>query len=133
VEGIKKAEGVMSMKEVIILGVNGNCIDIAKTIELLAKRGAPMRVIGFLDDNPAMEGRSLAGCPILRQISDVARFPEARFVNGIGSPRCYKRKPDIGGCCIRRKGLCHDEGEYPHQRRLVSKDAVLAPFGIFGS
>jgi sugar O-acyltransferase (sialic acid O-acetyltransferase NeuD family) len=85
----------MSMKEVIIVGVNGNCIDIAEAVEALAVINGNIRVLGFLDDAEASQGTNVAGYPVLGRIGDAARFPQAHFVNGIGSPKSYRIKPDI--------------------------------------
>jgi sugar O-acyltransferase (sialic acid O-acetyltransferase NeuD family) len=82
-------------KEIIIIGCNGNCVDIAEAVEALAARGDAMRMIGFLDDAEAMQGKMIAGYPVLGRICDAARFPQASFVNGIGSPKSYHCKPDI--------------------------------------
>ena len=81
--------------KIIILGVSGNCIEIAETIELLAAQGASMEVWGFLDDHSSAPGGTVAGYPVLGPISDAANFLDARFVNGIGSPRSFRSKPKI--------------------------------------
>ncbi len=75
----------MKATGIIILGTNGNCIDIAETVA----------VLGFLDDAPELQGKSVAGLPVLGKIADAGRFSDAQFVNGIGSPRSYRKKPDI--------------------------------------
>jgi len=80
---------------IIILGVNGNCVDMAEAVELLVRRGELLRVAGFLDDNEEMQGRIVAGYPVLGKLADARKFPEARFINGIGSTRSYSRKPEI--------------------------------------
>jgi sugar O-acyltransferase (sialic acid O-acetyltransferase NeuD family) len=80
---------------IVILGVNGNCIDIAEVVELLAGCGEALKVLGFVDDNPALQGQRVAGYPVLGKIADAPKFADARFVNGIGSTRSFRRKPDI--------------------------------------
>lgn len=85
----------MTPTDIIVLGVNGNCIDIVDTIELLAQRGKPVRVRGFLDDNPALLGTSVAGYPVLGSIAEAVKFEATGFICGIGSPRSYQRKPAI--------------------------------------
>lgn len=70
---------------IIILGTNGNCVDIAETVE----------AAGFLDDAPELQGKTVAGLPVLGRISDAVKFKDAKFVNGIGSPRSYRKKPEI--------------------------------------
>jgi len=83
----------MKLTGIIILGVNGNCIDIAEAVETLAQRGEPLKVAGFLDDTAT--AKEVAGYPVLGRIADAPKFSEAMFVNGIGSPKSYKLKPDI--------------------------------------
>ena len=80
--------------KIIILGVSGNCIEIAETIELLASGGAAMEVMGFLDDNAAL-GEMIADFPVLGLIKDAAAFSEATFVNGIGSPKSFQNKETL--------------------------------------
>lgn len=85
----------MTSREIIIIGCNGNCVDIAETIELLAARGDAVKLVGFLDDAAPAQGTTVAGYPVLGRIADASRFPTASFVNGIGSPKSYRVKPDI--------------------------------------
>lgn len=75
----------MKQTGIIILGTNGNCIDISEFVEAR----------GFLDDAPELQGQTVAGLPVLGKIADAPKFSDAKFVNGIGSPRSYRRKPDI--------------------------------------
>jgi sugar O-acyltransferase (sialic acid O-acetyltransferase NeuD family) len=85
----------MSMEEVIILGVNGNCIDIAEAVEISARPDQPQKVLGFLDDNRSLHGAFVAGYPVLGGLSEAARFANAVFVNGIGSPRSFRSRSEI--------------------------------------
>jgi sugar O-acyltransferase (sialic acid O-acetyltransferase NeuD family) len=85
----------MNQTEIIILGSHGNCIDIAEAIELLAQRGEPLKVAGWLDDNGDAQGKTVAGYPVLGKLADAGKFPGAQFVNGIGSPKSYRNKPAI--------------------------------------
>lgn len=85
----------MNHTAIIILGTNGNCIDVADAIELLAARGKALSVAGFLDDNPEQQGRVVAGHKVLGKLTDAANSPNAQFVNGIGSPKSYKNKSAI--------------------------------------
>jgi len=81
--------------EIIIIGCNGNCVDIAETIERLASHGEKIKLLGFLDDADATQGSSISGYPVLGRIANAALFHNAIFVNGIGSPRSYRCKPEI--------------------------------------
>lgn len=85
----------MTPREIIIIGCNGNCVDIAEAVEALAARGEAVKVTGFLDDADSAQGKVVAGYPVLGRIGDAVKFPHASFVNGIGSPKSYRFKPDI--------------------------------------
>jgi sugar O-acyltransferase (sialic acid O-acetyltransferase NeuD family) len=86
-------------QELIILGTGGNCLDILDAVQAGHARGEGRRyrVLGFLDDDTQVQGRQVAGLPVLGSLADAARYPSACFVNGIGSPQSYLRKPEILG------------------------------------
>ncbi len=109
----------MDSQPVIILGINGNCIDIAEAIE-----AAPgMYVLGYLDDDPKlMKGTLIAGYPVLGRISDALQMSDAKFVCGIGSPKSYRAKPDI----IQQSGLSPDRwATVIHPTAVVSRHAAI--------
>jgi sugar O-acyltransferase (sialic acid O-acetyltransferase NeuD family) len=81
--------------EIVILGIRGMGVDIADAIEAQAREGRPVRVMGFLDDDPGAQGTTVGGYPVLGRLADVNRFPCALFVNGIGSPTSYRNKASI--------------------------------------
>lgn len=108
--------------EIIIIGCNGNCVDIAEAIERLASRGDKIKLLGFLDDADATQGASVSGHPVLGRIANAARFPEARFVNGIGSPRSYRCKPEI----VARLNVSPDRwATIIHPTAVVSRHAQI--------
>jgi sugar O-acyltransferase (sialic acid O-acetyltransferase NeuD family) len=110
----------MDSQPVIILGVNGNCIDIAEAIEA----SAGMHVAGYLDDDPNFNvGSLIAGYPLLGRIRDAAGMTGAKFVCGIGSPKSYRSKSEI----IRQTGLPQDRwAKVIHPQAVVSRHALIA-------
>ena len=76
------------MSDLIILGTCGNCIDILDA-------NTRNKCIGFLDDNERLHGKKIWGLPILGSLKDARQYPDAVFVNGIGSPLNFYRKADI--------------------------------------
>lgn len=82
---------------IIILGTGGNCVDILETICDLNDSGpeCQYRCIGFLDDDPAKSGTSIHDFPVLGPLVDARNYPEAKFINGIGSHRNYRVKSSI--------------------------------------
>jgi NDP-sugar pyrophosphorylase family protein len=86
----------IDMQDIIVLGAGGNCIDICEAVLEISRRGAQpsYRLLGLLDDN-APAGSDVAGYPVLGPLADAPRFRSAHFVNGIGSPQSFPRKPQI--------------------------------------
>lgn len=113
----------MKPTPIIILGVNGNCLDIADMIALLQQRGEPVQALGFLDDADAVQGTTVAGLPVLGKLPDACRFAHAKFVCGIGSPQSYRQKPAI----IAKTGV-------PRERwaTLIHPQAVVSPQARLG-
>jgi sugar O-acyltransferase (sialic acid O-acetyltransferase NeuD family) len=94
------------MRNIVILGTGGNCVDILETIlDINDAATRPLyQCIGFLDDDPARHGESLHGVPVIGGLKQAGSIADALFVNGIGSPRNYWRKPEI----IASTGLADD-------------------------
>jgi sugar O-acyltransferase (sialic acid O-acetyltransferase NeuD family) len=84
-------------KKVIILGTGGNCIDILDALEEINRAGGETvyECAGFLDDDGEKRGRTFAGVKVLGALSDARRFADCFFVNGIGSPSNFWKKPAI--------------------------------------
>ncbi len=114
------------MKELIILGTGGNCIDILEAVLAHNERNSkpPYRVRGFLDDNPSTWSQSVASFPVLGGLTEARRHPDCLFINGIGSSRNYWRKPNI----IASTGLPIEAfATIVHPRASVSPSAALGP------
>lgn len=112
----------MNPREIIIIGCNGNCVDIAEAVEALAAKGEAVTVKGFLDDAQAVQGTTVAGYAVLGRIADASKFVGASFVNGIGSPKSYRFKADI----IARAGIPDDRwATIIHPTAVVSRHASV--------
>jgi sugar O-acyltransferase (sialic acid O-acetyltransferase NeuD family) len=83
------------MKEIIILGTNGNCIDILDTINEINSISQKYKCIGFLDDNPDNLGQEYYGIKVIGSLSQAKTFSDAYFVNGIGSSLNFWKKKSI--------------------------------------
>ena len=71
------------MKPLIVLGTGGNCVDLAETVQMLPE----YEFLGYLDDAPRL--------PALGPLSSAHDYPDAWFVNGIGSTRSFLKRPEI--------------------------------------
>ena len=85
------------MKKLIILGTGGNCLDIYDAALAINRQAGKTiyECLGLLDDNRALHGTELSGLKVLGGFADAAKFPDAFFVNGIGSPTSFWRKADV--------------------------------------
>jgi sugar O-acyltransferase (sialic acid O-acetyltransferase NeuD family) len=114
------------MQLVVILGTGGNCVDILDAISAInaAAQRPQLECIGFLDDDPAKQGTSVHGVPVLGDLSHARRLKHAYFVNGIGSSRNFWRKAEIIG-----RASIPDERliTIVHPSAQVSGLAYLAP------
>lgn len=95
-----------TVRDLVILGMGGNCIDILDTVhEINRNRARPLlRCIGFLDDDPATWGNRFHGVEVLGPLASAPEHRGACFVNGIGSPKNYWKRPAI----VRSTGVPDD-------------------------
>lgn len=85
----------MQIKNIIILGVGGNCIDILDTINEINSMEYQYKVIGFLDDNVNKWGKKYYSVEVLGGLEKARSFKNTYFVNGIGSPNNFWKKESI--------------------------------------
>jgi sugar O-acyltransferase (sialic acid O-acetyltransferase NeuD family) len=85
------------IKRVVILGTGGNSVDILDTLhDVNESAGRPVYdCAGFLDDNPESWGSLRSGVKVLGPLTMAAELDDCYFVNGIGSPASFARKPAI--------------------------------------
>jgi sugar O-acyltransferase (sialic acid O-acetyltransferase NeuD family) len=86
----------MTIRQIVILGTGGNCIDILDTINDINAIQLKYECVGFLDDNPDHWGQRIAGLPILGPLPTAKDLPPSYFiVNGIGSPQNFWKQESI--------------------------------------
>ena len=86
-----------SPKKLIILGTGGNSVDI---LDAVNERNAYSKIpqyecIGFLDDDQQQWGKEIWGVQVLGPLESASQYPDAYFVNGIGSERNFWKKAAI--------------------------------------
>ncbi len=72
--------------EVIIIGASGHGKVIA---DIVCKEGC--KVLGFLDDNPNLQGKNIGDINVLGRVSDYRHYQEAEFLIAIGNPAIRKK------------------------------------------
>ena len=82
------------MKKLIILGAGGAGWDIVSLTNAINAIKPEWEVLGFLDDNEALWGRTFVGKKVLGSIDTCGDYSEAFFVSSIANPtnRIIRRK-----------------------------------------
>ena len=83
------------MTQALILGAGGTGRDVADWREELAAAGRPIELLGFLDDDPAKQGTTVAGLKVLGRLADAARFADATLIDALGSPGTFRQRAGI--------------------------------------
>jgi len=109
-------------EDLIILGAGGTAREVLAWLVDFAAAGAPRRCLGLLDDDPALRGSSVGGVPVVGEIRDAGRWPHASWVDALGGPRSFRRRPEI----VARAGT--GDGRFAtlvHPRAYVSSAATI--------
>lgn len=78
------------MKKLIIIGSGGLGRETAWTAERINKQSPQWDILGFIDDNPQIQGKTIDGYKVLGTTADVKKYPDAYYVCAIGSARIRK-------------------------------------------
>ncbi len=108
--------------DLVVIGAGGHGREVADVGRACARAGQPIRMLGYVDDDPSLAGQTRCDLPVLgplRWLADHAR-PGLAVVSGVGSPAMRRR-------LVRRVAAW---GIPFH--RLVHPDAVLTPFITMG-
>jgi sugar O-acyltransferase (sialic acid O-acetyltransferase NeuD family) len=89
--------GAGETRRVVILGTGGNSVDILDTLHDLNDAAGRLAYdcAGFLDDNEVLWGTVRSGAKVLGPVGMATELPDCYFVNGIGSPTSFARKPAV--------------------------------------
>ncbi len=81
-----------SVRQLLIVGAGGFGRETAEVVHAVNAQHPAWTLLGFLDDNPALAGKTIEGVPVLGPISLVERYPQAAVVVSIGNPRDYSSR-----------------------------------------
>ena len=82
-------------QDVIILGAGGTGGDVLDWFAELAAQGLSYCPKGFLDDDERKWGTDVRSLPVLGPLGLALEYPSARFVDALGSPSNFARRPDL--------------------------------------
>jgi sugar O-acyltransferase (sialic acid O-acetyltransferase NeuD family) len=83
------------MIDLVILGAGGTGLDVLDCVEAINAVGPRYRCLGFLDDDSRKQTSGFGGLPVLGPLSSAAAWRSARFVNALGGPGSFTRRPTI--------------------------------------
>lgn len=74
------------IKKIIILGAGGEAWEILQVIKLINAKKPQWEIIGFLDDDKNLIGKSFFDVQVIGTIDDAKKYDYAYFINSIGHP-----------------------------------------------
>jgi sugar O-acyltransferase (sialic acid O-acetyltransferase NeuD family) len=77
----------MQVKEIAIYGAGGFGREVAWLVQACSRDTAAYEVVCFIDDDEALHGTVLNNIPVMGLEIARHRFPEAKVVGGVGSPK----------------------------------------------
>jgi sugar O-acyltransferase (sialic acid O-acetyltransferase NeuD family) len=109
------------VRDLVIVGAGGFARETAA-----AATAAAWRVLGFVDDDPALHGTTRSGVPILGDVDGVAAI-DAAVVVCVGNPRNYTARRRI----VERLGLAADRyATVVHPSAVVGAGCVVGPGSV---
>jgi sugar O-acyltransferase (sialic acid O-acetyltransferase NeuD family) len=107
----------MSVRELLLVGAGGFGRETAEAVRAINQRNESWKLLGFLDEAPALQGAEVDGLPVLGPIDAIDRYPDAALTVCTGHPGNYFSRKRI----VRRLGL--DPSRYA---TLVHPGSALA-------
>ncbi|WP_369190943.1 acetyltransferase [Streptomyces sp. R08] len=108
------------MNGLVIVGAGGFARETAQA----AADAGEFKVLGHLDDNPALHGTEVDGVPVLGGCDLIGELPEARVVICVGNPRDYAARARL----VRRLALPADRyATVVHPTASVSRTSQVGP------
>ena len=81
----------MGARQIAVYGAGGFAREVAWLVQSCKQDDEAYQVVCFIDDNESLYGTLLHGIPVIGLEAARQRFPQARVVGGIGTPRTRQR------------------------------------------
>ena len=82
--------------DVLIVGAGGHAQVVADILLRMKDVGHPVDVLGYLDDDPSLQGRVFLGLPVMGQIAQISSIAHDAVMVAIGNNgirRRFRRTP----------------------------------------
>ncbi len=106
---------------ILILGAGGHAQVVADALHNAHAAGNPCQPIGYVDDNPAIQGQLLLGLPVLGTISQTATIEYDALVIAIGN-NCIRSKLYLQ---FQQQGATF--ATVCHPRAIIAQNVTLGP------
>jgi sugar O-acyltransferase (sialic acid O-acetyltransferase NeuD family) len=83
------------LEDLILVGAGGASRDIAWAVEDINQVQPRWNLLGFLDDDPAQQGQTVHGYPILGPVEAAAGYASCRFLVGIANHQNPSRRQQV--------------------------------------
>lgn len=111
-------------EQLLIFPFGGNAREALLSVLAINQRQKEWDILGFVDDDPARQGRECCGVRVLGGRELLARHPSARVLAVPGNPQNFQRRMEIIG------GLQVAEERFA---TIVHPTAVLSPDAVIGA
>jgi sugar O-acyltransferase (sialic acid O-acetyltransferase NeuD family) len=131
--GERQGSGGAADTPLVIVGAGGFAREAAQAVratqaaDRAAGRAERWRLLGHLDDDPALHGTEVDGVPVLGGCELVPRLPRAQVLVCVGSPRDYAVRARL----VRRLALPEERyGTLVHPTAAVSGSSSVGPGSV---
>lgn len=126
----------MISKKILIVGAGGTGAEFAEIIKDINRSAVSYELVGFLDDNIELHGRSICGYSILGSIAKAKNFEDCFLLNSIANPSDLTLRENItkkvGLPEFRYLTLIHPSARVP-ESAVIGCGTVLMPGVIVGA
>jgi len=124
---------VNQVQRVVVVGAGGLGREVMRYVADVASTGAPVEVVGFLDDNPhALDAFSL-NVPIVSSVASYQPQADESLVIAVGDPNLRQRMASqLAARGARFFSIVHPRA-YVAADAMIAEGCVLAPFAFVGA
>jgi len=108
-------------KTVLLIGAGGHAQVVAEALWRMAEAGSEWHPLGFVDDNPMLQGRAFLGLPVLGPIATWREVGADALVVAIGDNALRRR------CYLGLQAAGATFATVIHPRAIVAPDVVIGP------
>lgn len=83
------------MQDLILFPFNGNAREAVSVVEAINRQVPTWNLLGFVDDNPDLAGKTFHGYPVLGKRDALKEYPQAKILACPGRPENFRMRDQI--------------------------------------